>query len=285
VTGGPSCAGWPVQASGHSYVGATPCAFACHSDNTKPAGSGNDLYAAARATIGTANPIALRFDLLKQATNELLSSMQTFNAVAGNLSVGIYTFNSALTKVYPPPPSTAEASNNFAAAIAAVGAPPTTANGPDTGIQPETLVGSAVHSDTDFPDTMDQLATTITAAGNGASASTPRKVMIIITDGLQNYNDLTDIGGVDVSKCTAFKNMGYTVYTIYTPYYPMPHVSYARLAAPYVEGTGAGSVSYNLQQCASSASGYIEASDGPSLTAALQTILKTALNNPARLAQ
>jgi hypothetical protein len=49
-----------------------------------------------------------------------------------------------------------------------------------------------------------------------------------------------------------------------------------------VSGTGTTSISYNLQQCASSSSDYISAADGPSLYTALQGFLKAALNTPAR---
>jgi hypothetical protein len=51
-----------------------------------------------------------------------------------------------------------------------------------------------------------------------------------------------------------------------------------------VEGSGPGSLTYNLQQCASNSSDYLVASDGPSLTAALQTFLKSAMDAPGRLA-
>jgi Flp pilus assembly protein TadG len=282
ASGGPSCQGWlPKQSNGQYPQAGPPCAFACHSDNTKPAGQGNDFYALARSTIGTANPITLRFDLLKQATNQLLNNMSTANAISGNLSIGIYTFNSALTQVYP---ATGEAGTDFAAAIAAVGAPPTTANGVDTGIQPDAFITPTAHADTDFPDTMTALANSVTASGTGDTINTPRKVMFLVTDGYENYDNGNVTGAFDVSQCTNFKNMGFTIYVVYTPYVPLMWYWYYLNQQSVVEGSGSGSLTYNLQQCASNSSDYLVASDGPSLTAALQTFLKSAMDAPGRLA-
>jgi hypothetical protein len=124
----------------------------------------------------------------------------------------------------------------------------------------------------------------VTASGNGAIPSTPRKVLILITDGYENYDNGNVTGAFDVSQCTTFKNMGYTVYVVYTPYQPLMWYWYYTSQQSVVEGTGPGSLSGNLQQCASSSSDYITASDGPSLTAALQAFLKSAMDAPGRVA-
>jgi Flp pilus assembly protein TadG len=288
---GPSCQGWLPAISGNTYPTAgPPCAFACHYDNSKAAGTGADLYSLARSTIGTASPITLRFDLLKSATNSMLTSMSAANAISGNLSVGVYAFNNSLKQVYPVPPSgqsvtSPEAGTDFSAAMTAVGGPPTTANGPDTGIQPDAFVSTSTHADTDFPASMQTLASNVTASGTGYTAATPRKVLILITDGYQNYisGSTQMLGGFDVSQCTSFKNMGYTIYVVYTPYTPLMWYWYYSQNQSVVEGTGPGSLTYNLQQCASNSSDYIQASDGPSITAALQTFLKSAMDAPGRL--
>jgi hypothetical protein len=272
------------QSNGQYPAAGPPCAFACHSDGSKPAGEGSDFYALARSTIGSYYPITLRFDVLKAATNSLLNTMSTANAISGNLSVGIYTFNSELTQVYPSF-GQGEAGANFTAAIAAVGAPPTTANGPDTGIQPDVFVTIGSHADTDFTDSMTTLANTVTASGTGTSASSPRKVLIIITDGYEDTNYGYDVGAFDVSQCTNFKNMGYTIYVVYMTYQPIMWYWYYVNQQAIVEGTGAGTLTYNLQQCASSSSDYIEASDSAGVATALQTFLLSAINSAARVAK
>jgi hypothetical protein len=57
---------------------------------------------------------------------------------------------------------------------------------------------------------------------------------------------------------------------------------YLQTMVPLAEGTGPGSVTYNLQACASSSNNYLVASDQASLTTAFQTFLKQAMVAPVR---
>jgi hypothetical protein len=260
-----------------------PCAFACHFDSSVPAGTGNDYFGLARSTIGQTNQVTLRFDQVKAAVNTLITSMsQDNNTTLNNLNVGVFTFDSALTQVYPP---SGQAGNNWTAAIAAVGTAPTSPNQPDTGIQP---YGGNNVADTNFPDTMTALSNLLTAAGDGTTSATPKKVLFLVTDGVEDY---TDSNGnryeqaIDYSYCTTFKNMGYSIYVVYTPYYPLMNDYYLNHLYTIVEGTGPGTVSYNLQQCASSADTYIAATDGTAIQAALQTFLARALVSAAKFTQ
>ncbi len=270
--------------NGISVMAGAPCAFACHFDTGSPAGSGQDFYAVARSTIGTSYHVTLRFDLVKQAVNQLIATMQADNLSINNLNVGVYWFADILTPVYPTGGGTG---NDWAAALAAVGLPPTTANGADTGIQP--YVG-ANGGETDFPTIMNDLAGQLTTAGNGVNASSPRKVLFIVTDGLQDPASRA-MSAFDPSSCTTFKNMGYAIYVLYTPYYSLMNTWYMDGTNPSVaaivqaEPTDQTSIPYNLQQCASAPSNYIEANDSASIAAALQTFLKLALAPPARFAE
>ncbi len=284
----PSCAGLlPKQYFGplrgyYPQAGA-PCAFACHFDTSKPSGAGNDYYGVARSTIGAANQVTLRFDVVKAAVNTLITTMQTNdNAAIKSLNAGVFTFDDALTRVYPP---SGEAGDAWSTILAAVGGPPTTANGPDTGIQP---YGGNNGGDTDFPDTMAALAAQLTPSGDGTSAANPRKVLFLVTDGVEDY---VDIHGnryeqaIDPSYCQTFKSMGYAVYVVYTPYYPLMNAYYLQNMTGIVEGTGAGTTTANLQACASAPSNYIAATDGPSIKAALQTFFLLANQPPAHFSR
>jgi Flp pilus assembly protein TadG len=282
---GPTCQGmswfgppsYPYKDGTYPLAGA-PCAFACHFDGSKPAGEGNDYWAMARSTIGQANQVTLRFDLVKAATNQVISAMQADNLSINNLNVGIFTFNLTLNRVYP---STGEAGGDWATAIADVGAPPTQPNQPDTGIQPYCCGNDTT---TDFTDTMQTLSTTLTAAGTGLAANSPRKVLFVITDGLQDYTPAAGrtMSAIDPASCQLFKNMGYVVYVVYTPYYPLMNAFYLENIYGIAEGTGTSSLTYNLQACASSPADYIEAGDATTLNNALQSFLKNALTQPAR---
>jgi hypothetical protein len=270
-----------VQSSTGRYpLAGAPCAFACHFDTTKPAGTGADYYALARSTIGKSNHVTLRFDQVKAAVNLVISNMQADDLPIKNLNVGIFTFASALTQVYP---ASGEAGDDWAAATEAVGAPPTAPNTADTGIQPYAGANAA---DTDFPDTMTSLATKyLTASGDGTKATTPIKVLFLITDGVQDYTQgsTRNLQALDPSTCKTFKNMGYTVYVVYTPYYPLMNAYYLQNIKGFVEGTGADTTTANLKACASDpVNDYIAASDQSTLNAALTSFLKRALNVPAR---
>jgi Flp pilus assembly protein TadG len=286
---GPSCQGvLPLQTNGTYPAAGPPCAFACHWDTSHPAGSGNDYYALARATIGTASPIALRFDLVKAATNQVISTMLADNiASLNNLQVGVFTFADALLRVYPVPAcgtaSSCQAGNDWLTAIGLVGAPPILPNGPDTGIQP---YGGANGGNSDFDDTMTSLATHyLTASGDGSSPASPRKVLFLVTDGLVDYTGTggRTIGGIKAADCQIFKNMGYTIYVVYTPYYPVMNGFYQSNVKGYAEPTGAGVLAADLQACASDpVNDYVSATDQTGLNNALQKFLKAALTQPAR---
>ncbi len=286
---GPSCQGaLPAQADGSYPAAGPPCAFACHWDTTKAAGAGNDYYALARSTIGSANPIALRFDLVKAATNQVIAAMQADNiASLNNLQVGIFTFADTLLRVYPEPScgtlATCQSGNDWTTAISLVGAPPSWANGPDTGIQP---YGGANGGNSDFHDTMTSLATDyLTPSGDGTNASSPRKVLFLVTDGLVDYTGSggRTIGGVKASDCALFKSMGYAVYVVYTPYYPVMNGYYIGNVKSFAEPMSTGTLAADLQACASDpVNGYIAATDQTGINAALQKFLKAALTQPAR---
>ena len=285
-TQGPSCASLLPRYSynGIAPAAGSPCAFACHFDTGSTAGAGKDFYAVARGTIGSSNPVTLRFDLVKAAVRQLITTMQADNLAINNLNVGVFWFADILTQVYP---STGEAGGGWVDALATVGGPPTVANGPDTGIQP--YVG-ANGGNTDFPTIMNDLAGMLTPSGNGVNASVPRKVLFIVTDGLQDPATRA-ISAFDPSACTTFKTMGYAIYVLYTPYYSLMNTWYMDGTNPSVaaivqaDPTDHTSIPYNLQLCASAPSNYIEANDSASIAAALQTFLKLAMAPPARLTE
>ncbi len=272
----------PASEQGQGYFTGPPCAFACHWDSSANSGAAQDLYGMARRTIGTSYQVTLRFDLLKNATQQILQTMASDNQSFNNLNVGIFTFNTTVTQIYP---FSGEAGNNWTAAEAAVGWPPATATATETGILPVIGARTGNNDDTAFPEAMATLQSQYltTAAGDGTSASSPRKVMIIITDGFLDDPTTGQRAAFPPSACSGFKNLGYTIYVVYTPYYPVMHMAYLLNDwSVIVSGTGPTSLSYNLQECASSGSDYISAENQSDLNAALQTFLKSALLAPAR---
>jgi Flp pilus assembly protein TadG len=282
ATSGPSCKGYLPTYSGQYPQAGAPCGFACHFDTSKPAGMGSDYFAVARSTIGQSNQVTLRFDVVKAAVNNLLATMKTDSQSLNNLNVAIYTLAETVSGVYP---ATGDSGNDWAAATAAVGGPPLIPFSPDTGIQP--YAGSNV-ANTDFPDALTTLSSKLTVAGGGTSTSDPQKVLVIVTDGMEDYvtsSGSRKLQALEPAYCQLFKNKGYTVFVLYTPYYPLMNAFYLQNIAAIAEGSGSTSLTSNLQQCASSSSGYIAATDSVGMSAALKTFLNIALKTPARLVQ
>jgi Flp pilus assembly protein TadG len=288
---GPSCQGTPNLPSieGVYPTAGPPCAFACHFDSHYPAGSGNDFYALARSTIGSAQPITLRFDLVKAAVNKVLEAMAGDNiASISNLQVGIFTFAKDLLQIYPVPGCevgtlACAAGNDWTTAETLVGAPPTTKNGADTGIQPYLGTNGG---NSDFHGAMATLLTYMTAAGPGVTAAAPRKVLFLVTDGVSDVGSQGDptraYGSVDPRDCGNFKQLGFTIYVVYTPYYPVMNGFYLNHIKPLVEPAATSTVAANLQACASSPGDYLAATDRTGLDHALQYFLKSAIMSPAR---
>ncbi len=269
-----------------------PCAFACHWDTSTPAGKAvnqyNDLYGMARRTLGTSQAVTLRIDTVKTATNEVIDAMQADNLSINNLKVGIFSFNTQLTQVYP---QGGEAGNDWATAKSDVGTPPTLPTDTETGIIPATALNGGNNNDTNFVEIMKTLSTQYltTPAGNGATVTTPRKVMFIITDGFEDDSITGNRQAFEYSACQQLKNLGYTVYVVYTPYYPLMLVNMFApwdVPEPWQEMLSSNdsdefTLKYNLEQCATSPSDYTAANNQSELNAALQGFLKSALNSPA----
>ena len=105
-------------------------------------------------------------------------------------------------------------------------------------------------------------------------------MLFIVTDGLNDPASRTP-GGIDLAQCQKLKNNGYRIFVLYTPYYPLMNPYY--LNTDYSVVTN-GTVASNLQQCATTAAtDYIVATDGASITAALQTFFTTALKKASHL--
>jgi hypothetical protein len=272
----------PLAQRGQGITAGPPCAFACHWDNSANSGAAQDLYGMARRTIGTSYQVTLRFDLVKNATQTILQTMAADDEAINNLNVGIFTFNTGVQRVYP---ASGEAGDDWTTAESDVGLPPATATASETGIKPVIGLRSGNNDDTAFPEAMATLQANYltTQAGNGTTAAMPRKVLFIITDGFLDDPNNGARTAFPPSACDGFKNLGYTIYVVYTPYYPVMHIAYLQDNwSVIVSGTGPTSISYNLQQCASSGSDYISAANQSDLTAALQLFLRSALNQPAR---
>ena len=250
-----------------------PCAFACHSVS----GQAVDIYSLLQQARAAGASITLRLDVIQNAENQILQTLQNQQQVANEFAVGLYTFNQTLQQVYPS--TGAEADTNL----------------PLAQQQLSSIVTPAVADDpnTNFPAAMSSLYTYASAAGDGSSPNKRRKNLIIITDGLADYNSASGriIGQMtdplNETTCAPFKKLGYTIYVLYTTYYPLPNDFYLNNAKTAVEqpATNTASVAAGLQACATAPQDYYQATSSTQITTALNTILASALAAPGRISK
>jgi hypothetical protein len=246
-----------TQASVPDGLGTYQCAFACHWDK-----NGNDYYGLARA-----NNIQLRFDVVQFAVQAALNEMISEQVFTGQFSAGIYTFDTAPTSIYP-------VSTDLNSAI-------TAAQSMQSPVVPD-------KANTDFPNVMAKLASISPKAGDGSSSATPKRALIIVTDGLADYGSRsipTSEGPIDPKNCTAMKNLGYNVYLLYTTFITAPLdlvLLNNHALVPYLNGTASPGMAVSLQSCASAPGNYFQASDPAAITAAMTQMLKAALGNGGR---
>ncbi len=254
-------------------LGGLKCSFACHwtsSNAGYPQLVSADYYGLARSY-----GVQLRFDVLKQATQTAIQTMISDELIANQFSVTVDTFNTTLTQVYPTSQSQTSTTDlaDAYAAVDAVQSPVT----PD-------------QANTWFPTIMTQLANSTTAAGDGSSAASPKKALIIVTDGMADYGSRsipTTEGPLDPANCSAMKAKGYSIYVLYTPYSSDPTVLvFGNSAlAPYLNGTASPGMVASLQACASSPNDFAQASDTTTIIADMNQMVQSALGAGGRFTQ
>lgn len=309
----------PTKVNNYTAYAGVPCMFACHFDGTKQAGLGVDFWSAARHNgvqlrldylKQSTQTVLQQMETYNLSINNLSVGIYTFNGpnntnqeyVNGSLrtltSLNTSTGSPAgLYQIYPVPGAgcthpnangNCEADSGFTTAQNYVGLPATGSPYTDTGIQPPVQSFTAINNivtnnDSDFLESMGALSNFVTASGSGTTATTPKKVLFLITDGMEDDYVTQVREAMPASYCNQFKNLGYTVYVVYTPYNPNMHPYFYSNLWSIVETTGTNSITYNLQACSSDpVHDYISAETQSQLTAALETFLQAALNSPTR---
>lgn len=268
-----------------STTAGDPCALACHFSSNKFTYSANgksyfaDYYGLARLEndLSKANGgpgVHLRIDVLFSATEQVIQDMETSEAVANQLSVGVYQFNTDVSAIASgaAADSLPEATSDLSTALSEVEADDYQITPTETAI-PQLINGATSLNttantageggDTNFPLSLNDLQNgnpvalkagkkqPLTVSGNGAAAATPEKFMFIVTDGLEDdspnngggenganvMGEMTSISGetAGTGSCSYLKNtLKYTVYVLYVTYYPIAAKAYY---APAVEGS------------------------------------------------
>ncbi len=255
-------------------VGATPtdvatmvshtsdqCAFACH-DLSNPTGN----YYQLAKNLG----VTTRIDVLRTATQSLMTTAQSTAAVPNQFRMGIATFGAS---------SAAPGYFNLIAPTSNLTLAQTTAGGIDLMTVPYQNYNN--DQDTDFASAMSGANSAMPSPGTGKSAASPQEVLFLVSDGV---ND-SSIGGVrtiqtiDPSYCTTIKNRGIKIAVLYTTYLPLPTNSfYVSNVAPF-----ASTISPTMQNCASPGL-FFEVSPTDGVAPAMIALFQKAVQN-ARIVQ
>ena len=265
----------PQQGSGNG------CAFACHQSNpnstdTPGNPTGWDNYQLAQSL-----NVVTRIQNMATATRSLSATATSLSAQTGvAFRMGVYTFNTSnlgttLTTVQ------SLTSNMSQAGTAA-------ASVDVLEVYKQNWLTSTVYdldTDTDFASALSAINSTMATPGTGASGSSPKGLLFIVTDGVESTQTSTcgqpliNHGGItrclqpfNISLCSTIKNRGIDIAILYTEYLPLP-------ADPFYNSFVAqfqSSIGPNLQSCASPGLYFAVTTDGD-ITSAMATLFNTAV--------
>jgi hypothetical protein len=257
---------------------AAPCGIACHWSANNQTLPGTDVpdytrydyYYLARHLDP---PPTLRFDAVQAAAAAMVNRMRVGQTAPGQFGLGVWTFYSStdtspLHQLYP---EAGESGSDLAAARQALthNTPPITIN----------------RGFTDFPGALSALGEQLTPGGDGSQATHPRKALLIVTDGIQDYDSRRKgdtMGPMDNAAaraaCAAVKAHGIRVMVLYTTYAPMPNNPfYMYQIDPFLRNTTApNSVVRALQACASTPGDVVEVDTPKQISRGLQHLLEMA---------
>lgn len=222
------------------------CAFACHESG---ANAGKDNYTLAKQ-IG----VTMRIDVVREATQELMTTANKTQTIPGQYRMAIYDFGSAADKIpqsSPPAYQVSALTSNL------------TQSASDAGkIDLMTIPKQNYNSDeqTNFKSVMAYMnqSSVIAKPGLGTTPSSPQKVLFFVSDGMTDSYDCSvsgcrRIGGLDVPTCTAIKNRGIRIAVLYTTYLRLEgqyyNDWYDKNVDKYISPTN--QVAANMQSCAS----------------------------------
>jgi len=259
-----------IQQYGQGTEGEPGCVFGCH------VAESTQNYSSESYAHYVSPYITLRIDSANSAVDSIIqTAVADENSTTPNISIGLTMSgypSATVTQVFAPTTSLSQYEN------VAVDLGPNSTSG---------------IADSDFYDQITQFTNTyLPAQGTGASASSPLNYVFIVTDGL------VDTYGTNCTfdHCTQAFQSSYcnqlqakaTVGVIYTTYLPIYNYNnsadgyesnYNTFVLPYIN-----QIPTNLQACATSSSYYFQASYGPDIVAAMQSLLNTSLQT-VRLTQ
>ncbi len=189
----------------------TGCAFACHQMDQ----STNNY------TIAKSLGVAMRIDVVRQATQALTDTAKTERVSADQFRMGVYTFGT-------------KAEDAKLTTISGLTSDLTTVKNYTNAVDLMTIPYQNYNQDqlTSFDSAMTQMNTIIDPAGDGTSNINPEKILFFVSDGVGDSNKPSTCtkkttGGrcqepIDTSFCKPLKDRGVKIAVLYTTYLPLP---------------------------------------------------------------
>lgn len=261
------------QTAMHAALG---CTFACH--------------AAGTVTAAHAAGAKLRFDVIKDAINNMIARASSLNANT-QVRIGLYSFATNFkTEI--------DITDDLGAVAAAASA----------------MDLSTYNAGTNVFEALRGVHAKIEAAGDGTSAASPLTYVLLATDGTGNASDNTDpaspdaghwihsplfvpanpnaipdpgmpnmhLTGLDPDWCRPIKDMGANMMTLETEYVISP-LEALETRFDYIRTTLGPSLETNMAACASKPSYNILANSSAEILAAMDTLFKAAVAGNPRL--
>lgn len=223
-----------LNASGNpAYIAEQGCAFACHQREGWEFGTGSAL------DFARGNNIPLRWDIVTAASKTMADTLLGTNTQQGStgiIRVGAYSFGDTLNKVFDPTAIPGNVSFNST---------------------------SLLQFNTQLNTSLGEVVANIGTSGDGSQQGTPRKVVVLATDGVDGARGLAH-QPVDPAKCDLIKAAGIAIAVIDVRYEKdLTSPFFVDAVLPFYD-----QISPALQACASSPDLYIQASDAASIQAA-----------------
>lgn len=212
------------------------CAFACH-DTT----NSNSYYNLAKS-LG----VTMRIDVVRTATQQLMTTANATASVSGQFRVAIYDFGT----------SASTAGLNQVSALTSN----LTQSATDAGtIDLMSVAGQNQNNDmdTNFDSVFTAINTKISSPGTGQSSASPQKILFFVSDGVADEANSSCLKPttngtrcqepINTAVCTTIKNRGIMIAVLYTQYLPLPTNSwYNTWISPFQS-----QIATNMQACAS----------------------------------
>ena len=268
------------------------CVFACHTVEGGPWNYKNKYYTT-NYDLAKAMGVTLRSDIAVTAAQEVLDMVSASDPTQSRIKVGLYSIGSTAKEVLKPNASMSAVKTKLLS----------DASG---------LTSASSQSTSYFDVSLAALTKLVGTAGDGSSAGSPLKLVLILSDGVQSNRDWVKQNN-NISKnttplnpdwCNSMKTSKATVGVLYTQYLPMTwdwgynETVGAKMRPSYFTSAWGGTIDstvsstitrldyipYALKACATSKDMFISAADSKAIEKGLSTLFQQYLGS-VRLTQ